>query len=357
MAAPRSQSAPSGGFWQAVDERLGISALRYEVPEHAQGLGYSLGGVSLVGFAMLVLSGIWLAQFYDPMPQHVRSSMDSILREAPGGFFLRNLHYWAANVVMVTVLLHLLRVLFTGGFKRPREGNWLVGVGLLAATVGLVFTGTVLKWDQEALEALQHNVEAAELLGGIGTFFSPQFAERIPLLTRIFTAHVSVLPALLAVLLAVHLLLIKLHGLAPSAFASRGATTRRTAGEPTRANFLQHLGVVGAYGLVGLGGLVFLSAALPAQLGPVPVEGIEVTKPWWPFLPLFALENWIGLRGLVWAGAALFVALALVPLLDRSPYLHPSRRVAFLVIYGLLALALIGLGLYAKFAPGGVHLG
>ncbi|RTI12013.1 cytochrome B6 [Thermus scotoductus] len=310
-----------------------------------------------MAFVVLVISGIWLAQFYDPMPEHVRASMEFILREAPGGFFMRNLHYWAANVVMVTVLLHMLRVLYTGSFKRPRELNWLVGVGLLAVTVGFVFTGTVLKWDQEAVEALEHNVEVAHLLGGIGTFFSPHFAERIPLLTRVFTAHVTVLPFLLVLLLIAHFLLIKLHGLAPNAFAHREATTRKTSGEPTRTTFLQHVGVVGAYALVGLGVLVFLSVALPAQLGPVPVEGVEVTKPWWPFLSLFALENWIGLRGLVWAGAAVFVALALVPLLDRTPYLHPSRRAAFLIAYALLALAMVALGLYAKFAPGAAHLG
>ncbi|MCL6526357.1 MAG: cytochrome b N-terminal domain-containing protein [Thermaceae bacterium] len=357
MAVSRSPSKTAPGFWQALDERLGISALKYEVPEHAQGIAYSLGGVSLVGMAVLVLTGIWLAQFYDPMPEHVRSSMTYILTQAPAGFFARNLHYWAANVVLVTVLLHMLRVLYTGGFKRPREANWLVGVGLLGVTVGLIFTGTALKWDQEALEAVGHNVEAAELLGGLGTWFSPQFAERIPLLARVFTAHVSVLPVALGVLLVLHFLLIKLHGLAPNALARTDATTRKTSGEPTRANFLQHLGVVGAYGLVGLGALVFLSLALPAQLGPMPVAGIEVTKPWWPFLPFFAIENWLGLSGFLWAGVLVFLSLVVVPLLDRSPYLHPSRRRAFLIFFGLLALALMGLGIYAKFAPGAMHLG
>lgn len=344
-------------LWDVLDERLGISALRYDVPEHAQGLGYSLGGVSLVGFVALVLSGIWLAQFYDPMPEHVRNSMASILDEVPAGFFMRNLHYWAANAVMFTVLLHLLRVLFTSAYKRPREANWLVGVGLLAVTVGFVLTGSVLKWDQEGFEALQHNVEAAELVGGLGVWFSPQFAERIPILARTFTAHVSVLPALLVVLLALHFLLIKLHGLAPDALAGREVRTRKTSGESSRVDFLEHLGVIGLYSLVGLGVLVFLAVAVPAQLGPAPVEGVELTKPWWPFLSLFALENWVGLRGLLWVGILLFALLALVPFVDRSPYLHPARRLGFLAFYGLLVLAVIALGLYAKFAPGARHLG
>jgi ubiquinol-cytochrome c reductase cytochrome b subunit len=349
-------TASRKGFWAAVDERLGLSTLRYDVPEHAQGIAYSLGGVSLVGLIVLIGSGIWLAQFYDPMPEHVRASLLDLLSSVPAGFFLRNLHYWAANVVMVTVLLHLLRVIFTGSFKRPREANWLVGVALLAVTLGLVFTGSVLKWDQEAVEALGHNVEVAALLGGLGGWFSPQFAERIPLLSRLFIAHVSILPVALFVLLALHILLIKLHGLAPNALASRAAVTGKTAGQPSHATFLEHLGAVGGYALVGLGGLIFLSLAVPAQLGPVPVEGIEVTKPWWPFLPLFALENWLGLGGLLYAGLVLFVVLALLPWLDRSPLLHPLRRKGILLLVALLTLLLVALGLYAKATPGALHL-
>lgn len=354
-------TSPTGqqrrGFWQALDERLGISALRYDVPEHAQGLGFSLGGVSVVSFVVLVLTGIWLGQFYDPMPEHVRRSMYSIVNEAPLGFFMRNLHYWAANAMLVTVLLHILRVVYTGAFKRPREANWLVGVALLGLTIGLILTGTILKWDQEGYEALVHNIEAAELMGGLGTWFSPQFAERIPILTRVYVAHISVLPAILSALLLVHFLLIKLHGLAPSALANRDATTRKTSGEPSHSTFLEHLGVVGLYALVGLGLLVFLSVTLPAQIGPAPVEGVELTKPWWMFLPLFAVENWLGLKGFFYTGIALFFVLALVPFFDRSPYLNPSRRRGFLIFFGLLTLALIVLGIYAKVAPGAMHLG
>lgn len=354
---PTGAQRSGGGFWSAVDERIGISALKYEVPEHARGVAYSLGGITLAGFVVLFATGIWLAQFYDPMPEHVRSSMLFILREAPAGFFMRNLHYWAANAVMLTVLLHMLRVLFSGAYKRPREANWLIGVGLLAVTIGFVFTGSVLKWDQESIEGLAHNVEAAQLLGGLGAWFSPSFAASVPLLVRTYVAHVAILPTLLLVLLALHFLLIKLHGLAPNAFAGRDATTRRTAAEPSRSTFLAHLAIVGHYSLIGLGTLVVLAAALPAQLGPAPVEGLELTKPWWMFLSLFAVENWLGIGGIFWASMAVFAALALVPLLDRIPQLHPSRRWLFLAAYGVLALSLVALGIYAKLAAGAAHLG
>lgn len=350
-------AAPGRGFWRAVDERVGISSLTYHVPDHAQGLGYSLGAITLASFIVLVVTGIWLGQFYNPMPDEARSSLRYILASAPAGFFVRNLHYWAANAMLLTALLHMLRVLYSGAYKRPREANWLVGIGLLALTVGLVFTGSVLKWDQEGLEGLAHNVEIAGLLGGLGAWFAPSFSDTIPILTRLYIAHVSILPILLAALFVIHALLIKYHGLAPDALSGRDATTRRTAGEPSRGTFLGHLGVAGLYSLIGLGLLVFLAVTVPAQLGPAPVEGIEITKPWWMFLPIFAIENAIGLGGLLWASLAIFVALAIVPLLDRSPHLHPSRRRAILIAYGLFALAIVGLGVYAKIAPSAAHLG
>jgi len=357
MAIAQASKHSANGFWQAVDERLGISELKYHVPDHAQGLGYSLGATTLVAFIILVITGIWMGQFYNPMPDTARNSMFYLLTTAPAGFFARNLHYWAANAMLLTALLHMLRVLWTGSYKRPREANWLVGVALLALTVGLVFTGSILKWDQEALEGLGHNVEIAGLLGGIGSWFSPSFSGSIPLLTRLYIAHIAILPILLAALFFIHALLIKLHGLAPNAYANRSATTSKTAGDNSHATFLEHLGTAGLYSLIGIGVLVFLAVAVPAQLGPAPVAGIEITKPWWMFLSIFAVENWVGLSGLLWVSVAIFVALALVPFIDRSPYLHPTRRKAVLIIYGLFTLILIALGIYAKFAPGAAHLG
>ena len=165
------------------------------------------------------------------------------------------------------------------------------------------------------------------------------------------------MPILLAALFVIHALLIKLHGLAPNAFASRTATTRKTVGDASHATFLEHLGTAGLYSLIGIGVLVFLAVAVPAQLGPAPVEGIEVTKPWWMFLPIFAVETWVGLRGLLWVSVGIFVALAQVPFVDRNPYLHPSRRRSVLIAYGLFILLLIALGIFATVAPGAAHLG
>ena len=134
--------------WAAIDERLGISGLAYPVPAHANGIGYILGGISFFGFLILAASGVWLAQYYHPTPATARESVVYIMNAAPLGDIVRGVHFWTANIVMATVLLHFGRVFTTAAYKRPREANWLIGLGLLAVTLGLIFTGTVLKWDQ-----------------------------------------------------------------------------------------------------------------------------------------------------------------------------------------------------------------
>src|SRR3989304_1166826 len=174
-----------------LNERLGLQSFRYSVPEHANSLPYLLGGITLAGFVILILTGIYLAPFYHPHPTDAHHSVVYLITAAPLGDLVRSIHFWTAQIVTVTVLLHMLRVLFTGAYKRPREVNWYVGLGLLAVTLGLVFTGSVLKFDQEGLEALRHNREAAEVIGALGGGGSAEVSRRVPLLTRLFNGHVT----------------------------------------------------------------------------------------------------------------------------------------------------------------------
>ncbi len=344
---PRPEARGHQGLWQALDERLGLSGLTYPVPRHANTLAYSLGGISVVGFLILVFSGILLAQYYHPMPQFANDSVRAMMQGVRLERFARGVHYWAAQVVVVTVLLHMLRVFYTGSFKRPREANWIVGVGLLAATIGLFFTGTVLKWDQEGFEALEHNIAIGELLGRLGYWFTPGFTESVPILLRLYIAHVSILPVILLLLLVAHFWLIRRHGISPVPGRSDGELLP----------FTDHLSHLGRYALVLLGLVLALAVALPPGIGPAPVEGIEVTKPPWPFLPLFAVENWVGIPGLFWVSVAFFVVLLLVPLVDRSGETRPGRRRGVIAVAIVLLVVLAGLGVLAWLTPGARHVG
>lgn len=193
-------SGSSVGRW--LNERLGLKGLAYAVPEHANSLPYLLGGITFTGFIILMVTGIYLAQFYHPHPADAHASIVYLITGAPLGDLVRSIHFWTAQIVSVTVVLHMLRVLLTGSYKRPREINWYVGLGLLAVTLGLVFTGTVLKFDQEGLEALQHNKEAAEFIGALGSWFSTEFSRSVPLLTRLFNGHATIFPLLFGLLLS-----------------------------------------------------------------------------------------------------------------------------------------------------------
>lgn len=339
------------GGW--LEERLGLKGIAYAVPEHANSLPYILGGISLTGFIILFVTGIYLAQFYHPHPADAHQSIVYIITGAPLGDLVRSIHFWTAQIVTLTVLLHLLRVLFTGSYKRPREINWYVGLGLLAVTLGFVFTGSVLKFDQEGLEALQHNKEAAELIGSLGTWFSAEFSRTVPLLTRLFNAHITLLPLLFGLLIAAHIFLIKQHGISPR--VTPEAISRSTAGQG-ESRFSVHLQRMIGYGLFVLALALLLSLLFPAALGQPGVAGAEVTKPWWMFLWLFPAEEAWGVRALLIVPAILGGLLALVPIVDRSPYLHPTQRKILLAVAGLILIVVIISGVVAGLQPVAAHL-
>lgn len=354
-------SLPAGGrwgrAWQAIDERLGLSSLAYPVPAHANRIGYILGGITFFGFLILAATGIWLAQFYHPTPEAARESVVYIMNVAPAGDIVRGIHFWTANIVMATVLLHLGRIFVTGSYKRPREANWLIGVGLLGATLALMFTGTVMKWDQEGYEALGHNVEAANLLGAVGFWFSSDFETSLPLLGRLYMAHVVILPALGTLLLIAHFLLVKHHGISSLPADHDSAVDGGPAPVKTGSTFAAHLVRMAGFGLLILAVTTVLAILVPASLGPRPIPGTETTKPPWMFLPFYPFEDWFGLSALLWVPAILFGALVLLPFIDRSPYRSARRRRVFIAIGAIVAVGLVALVIYATVTQPQAHIG
>ena len=335
------------GTWDAIDERLGLSGLAYPVPAHANGIGYVLGGITLVGFLILGVTGIWLAQFYHPTPATARESVVYVMNVAPLGDLVRGVHFWVANIVMATVLLHMGRVFVTGSYKRPREANWLIGLGLLGVTLGLIFTGTILKWDQEGFEALGHNVEMGDLLGAFGFWFSEEFAASLPILGRLYMAHIVILPALGTLLVIAHFLLVKRHGMSALPAQADAAVDGGPVPDKGGSTFTAHLVRMAGFGLLMLAVATILSLVWPAGLGERPIPGTETTKPPWMFLPFYPFEDWFGLSALLWVPAILFGALALVPFVDRSPYRSPTRRRLVIVIGAVVAVAAVLLVIYA----------
>ncbi len=350
-----------GPLWRWIDERLGLADLSYPVPAHANHVLYTLGGITLFGIAVLIATGIYLTQFYHPDPTQARQSVEYIITTARLGDFFRSLHFWMANLVMITLLLHALRVLVTGAYRAPRELNWIVGVGLFVVFLGLVFTGTVLKWDQEGWEALQHNEEAGKLLGGLGAWFTPEFTTSTPILQRLFIAHVAILPFLLIGLVAAHFFLIKHHGIS----SLPGHEEPRLAGHTDTEEAIKHEGSlpftnhllhIAGWGLLLTAVGSLLALVISAPLGAVIDPGEEKTKPLWMFLPLYPFEDWLGIRALLWLPAIGIVALAAVPFIDRFGSSSVRRRWILIAAAVVVIAALVALAIYAQISTPGEHV-
>jgi ubiquinol-cytochrome c reductase cytochrome b subunit len=335
-----SSSIPAGG---AVGERLAWEALEYRIPPVANRLPYMLGGLTFFGIVLLVVTGVLLDQYYDPTPVGAHDSIVYLMTRVPLGNWVRALHYWTATVVLVTVVLHLLYVFWRRSYLRPREVTWWAGVALFLTLFGLAFTGTVLRGDQEGTEALAHAVAGAQLVGPIGSPLTPDFTRSTSLLARLHNAHVSLLPLVLFGLVVLHFWLIRYLGI--------------HAHEPATVPFTRHLRSLTGYTLILVALLGTLAALVPPGIGYPGIEGVEVTKPFWPFLWIYTVENIMGLWGMILAPVVLFGFLFAVPFLDRSR--KPGRRRPhWLTGLAILMLALyLGGIVYGVFAPQMQHIG
>ncbi len=358
-AARDSVQPPRSGFWGWIDSRLGLSALRYPVPPHANTLWYTLGGITFIGLLALVATGFWMTQYYNPDPASARASVIYLQNTAALGDVIRGIHVWMAYLVVITASLHLIRIVVTAAYKRPREINWLFGLGLLVLLLfGSVFTGTVLRWDQESYEAMAHNMELVALFGSLGGFFTKAFSPSVTMLPRLYTVHVSIVPLILLVFILVHVLLIKFHGISPTtAQADAGeAPGGQLPKEKLTGHYPTHLRLMVGYGLVLLAVAGILGVLFPRGIGPVPNPAIEVTKPSFVFYWMYAFEDWFGVPGILYSAAGLFGLLALLPFLDRTPLRGLRSRPVVLAIGTLLLLAIIGLSISVALSPTATHL-
>ncbi len=343
MEGKKTEAQLPVSWWKL---RLGWHGNDYTIPAIANRLPYFLGGLTLCGILIQILTGIYLAQYYNPDPLSAHSSIIYIVERAWLGDFTRSLHLWSANLVLTTVTLHLLWVFWRGSYKKPRELTYWAGVAMLGILFFLYFTGTVMKNDQEAIEALAHNVVAAERAGVAGVLLTPGFTRSVPLLTRLYGMHVSVLPLALLANLGLHLWLIRYLDIHTHAGEAEGGS-----------NFQTHLRKLAALGLLFVALVALLAVFSPAPLLPEGVSGVEITKPPFFFLWIYAVENFLGTNGLVVVPPLVFLLLFLPPLVDRKPSTRPrDRKLVLTVGFGLILL-LFALAVYAKLAPAQQHLG
>jgi ubiquinol-cytochrome c reductase cytochrome b subunit len=204
-----------------LERRLGLiepltKAAEHPTPSNSASWWYVFGSAATVLFIMQVMTGILLALVYSPSANEAWGSLQALNHNIALGWYLRALHGWGSDFMIAIVLIHIAQVFLFGAFKFPRELTWIVGVCLLLLTLGMAFTGQVMRFDQDAYWGL-----------GIGA----SIASRVPIvgaplvhlilggpiiggatLSRFFTLHVFVIPGLLLAGVGVHVWMVLLHG-------------------------------------------------------------------------------------------------------------------------------------------------
>jgi quinol-cytochrome oxidoreductase complex cytochrome b subunit len=177
---------------------------------------FGLGVISIILFGFLAVSGTLLMFYYVPSIERAYTNIVELQTEISFGQLMRNAHRWAAHLMVVAVVLHMLRVFYTGAYKPPREFNWVVGVVLLILTLGASFTGYLLPWDQLSYWAITVGTNIA----GYTPVLGPQVQALLlggpevgqDALTRFYALHVMGVPGLMLAVMSLHLWRVRKDG-------------------------------------------------------------------------------------------------------------------------------------------------
>src|SRR6059036_463149 len=200
-----------------LEERAGLGgaiapALDHPVPRSTASWWYVFGSATLALFVLQIATGICLALVYVPSADGAYQSLLYLNFQAPFGWFVRAMHFWGSKAMVAVMTLHMIQVFLWGAHKYPRELTWIVGVFLFLCTLGMAFTGQLMRWDQDAYWGLGIGASIAARTPFVGQSVvhlilgGPIIAGGT--LSRVFTAHVFLVPGILIALVGLHLWLV-----------------------------------------------------------------------------------------------------------------------------------------------------
>lgn len=207
-------------YW--LERRLHASplielALHKRVPVHKHSVWYYFGGISLLLLLVQAATGILLMVYYVPQLEGAHASILKINSGVEFGWFIRSLHSWGANLMILAVLIHFFSAYFMKAYRKPRELTWLSGVALLVICLGFGFTGYLLPWDEVSFFATKIGIDISSKVPFIGETAALMLRGGHNIgqatLSRFFTIHVAVLPVMLMGLLSLHLAIVQAHGM------------------------------------------------------------------------------------------------------------------------------------------------
>jgi quinol-cytochrome oxidoreductase complex cytochrome b subunit len=338
-------------------DRLPVSGRQFQemtnepVPYHLKRWWFALGGTPAYLFIVQIATGILLAFYYESSPSTAYQSVEHITNSVSFGWYIRSVHKWAATLMIVAVILHQMRVFFTGAYRNPREINWVVGMCLLLCVLGTGFTGYSLVYEQLSFWGATVGANISDTIPFIGGFIKRMMlagdAYNQSTLSRFFVLHAAILPVTIVFLLAIHITVIRMQGITEFQFKDEDDGSART------FNFFpDHLYTELIIGLVLMIVLSALATILPATLGPEanPLQTPEVIKPEWFFYVAFRwLKLFTGTAAVLSMGFIVFVMFAW-PWIDNWIRKHTRFQEASVWIGILGVVTIIGLTLWEAFA-------
>ena len=357
-----------------IDERVDMTSLRRTLLDRKMPGNltwwHTLGSATLAVFLVQVVTGVVLAMYYSPSPDHAYDSIRFLEHTVISGALLRGMHHWGASAMVVLVAAHMIRVFTMGSYKYPREINWLLGVVLLFIVLGFSFTGYLLPWDQKAYWATQVGTNIAgttPLIGGMLVKLLRGGSELgTATLARFYALHVLLFPLSLGVIVLLHLGLVIRQGIAPRTTVLEAEAPPRT-NDPAYAGYY-HTRYEASKGAgvrfwpdivakdlvvaaVVIAAIFLLARVTGAGLeSPAdPTDTSYVPRPEWYFLPFFQLLKLVpgSMESVVAVGVpvAVVLALLLLPFFDRRSTRALTRRpLSAFALGGLLVSASLLLG-------------
>lgn len=343
-----SPAKAAAGPLNWADERLGLASigkagLRKVFPDH---WSFLLGEVALYSFIVLLLTGVFLTIWFKPsmaeieyqgtyqlmqglqMSEAFASTLD-LSFDIRGGLLVRQIHHWGAILFMASITAHMLRVFFTGAFRKPREINWLIGVGLFALGTIEGFAGYSLPDDLlsgTGLRFVDGLIRSIPLIGTWAEFFV--FGGEFPgelIVARLYMVHILLVPAILLGLIAAHLALIVFHK--HSQYPGPGRTEQNVVGYPL---FPVYMAKAGGFFFVVFGVLVLMGGLM--QINPV-----------WKYGPYNPAQVTAGSQP-DWYMGWLEGAIRIVPPMESHLWGTTWTWSVFLPGVGLMGLLFTGLG-------------
>lgn len=319
------------------------------VPQHMKRWWFCLGGTPAYLFIVQIVTGIMLAFYYQATPTSAYESVQYISEEVSYGWYFRSLHKWAATLMIAAIILHQMRVYFTGAYRRPREINWIIGMCLLLCTLTVGFTGYSLVFEQLSYWGAEVGANISNTVPVVGPIVKhlllggEEYNEHT--LSRFYVMHAAVLPGTMIVLLGLHIALIRMHGISEQDEDKQASSTDK----PSHFDFFpDHVYTEIIVGLVLMLLLSFLATLFPAHLGEKanPLITPEVIKPEWWFYVTF---RWLKLFGGTFAVLSMGLivgAMFVWPWIDATLQRITGKKEISVYIGIVATLLLIGLTMW-----------